>query len=57
MFLIGFKMSQMNTTVLNKHELHLNGLVIPSIEYGDPKGVPVKFVGKNNPPIDVFLVN
>ena len=27
----------MNTTILNKYELHLNGLVIPSIEYGDPR--------------------
>lgn len=26
----------MNTAILNKRDLHLNGLVIPSIEYGDP---------------------
>ena len=27
----------MNTAILNKHTLHLNGLEIPSIEYGDPR--------------------
>jgi len=30
-------MPQMNTAILNKHDIHLNGLVIPSIEYGDPR--------------------
>lgn len=27
----------MNTAILNKYDLHLNGLLIPSIEYGDPR--------------------
>lgn len=31
------KMTQINTAILNKRDLHLNGLVIPSIEYGDPR--------------------
>ena len=30
-------MSKMNTGIINKHDLHLNGLVIPSIEYGNPR--------------------
>jgi hypothetical protein len=34
---------------LKNSPTNLTGTPIP--------GVPVKFVGKNNPPIDVFLVN
>ena len=30
-------MPQRNTAILNKYDLHLNGLLIPSIEYGDPR--------------------
>ena len=30
-------MTQTNTNILVKRDLHLNGLVIPSIEYGDPR--------------------